>query len=143
MNSTAASTFPQRTLTGGRRRVNTQTSQDNFGRPHLPHSMPLPFHTFPLEHGFGAEDQVLHFLALDVNTWAPRVWNDVVSGVLVDLRCAYGYYWHRGDAHAQIAIDGFVSCRRALEIDREPTDQFMDFGRALPQDFPDADCDNN
>ncbi|EKG04833.1 hypothetical protein TCSYLVIO_004104 [Trypanosoma cruzi] len=97
--------------------------------------MPLPFRTFPLEDDSGAEDQVLHFLALDVDTWAPRVWNDVVSGVLVDLRCAYGYYWHRGDAHAQIAFDGFVSCRRALEIDRESTDQFMDFGRALPQTF--------
>ncbi|KAF8275460.1 hypothetical protein TcBrA4_0138370 [Trypanosoma cruzi] len=34
-----------------------------------------------------------------------------------------------------MAIDGLVSCRRALEIDREPTDQLMDFGRALPQTF--------
>ncbi|RNC33891.1 hypothetical protein TcCL_Unassigned03376 [Trypanosoma cruzi] len=34
-----------------------------------------------------------------------------------------------------MAIDGLVSCRRALEMDREPTDQFMGFGRALPQTF--------
>ncbi|RNF21500.1 hypothetical protein TcG_02849, partial [Trypanosoma cruzi] len=70
----------------------------NFGRPHLPHSMPLPFHTSPLEDGSGAEDQVLHFLAFDLTTWVPRIWNDVISGVLVDLRCAYSYYLHRGDA---------------------------------------------
>ncbi|RNC38403.1 structural maintenance of chromosome protein 4, partial [Trypanosoma cruzi] len=89
-----ASTFPQRNLTGERRRVNTHTSQGSFGRPRLPHSMPLPSRTFPLEDGSGAEDQLLHFLALDVDTWAPRVWNDVVSGVLVNLRCAYGYYLH-------------------------------------------------
>ncbi|KAF8276842.1 hypothetical protein TcBrA4_0123200 [Trypanosoma cruzi] len=110
-------------------------SQGNVARPHLPHSMPLPSRASPLEDDSGAEDQVLHFLAFDLTTWVPRIWNDVISGVPVDLRCAYGYYWHRGDAHAQIAFDGLVSCRRALEIARDPTDRLMDFGRALLRTF--------
>ncbi|RNF23893.1 trans-sialidase [Trypanosoma cruzi] len=90
-----ASTFPQRTLTGERRRVNTQTSQGNVGRPHLPHSMPLPSRASPLEDDSGPENQLLHFLAFGLTTWVPRIWNEDVSGVLlVDPRCAYSYYWH-------------------------------------------------
>ncbi|KAF8304649.1 hypothetical protein TcBrA4_0046800 [Trypanosoma cruzi] len=38
-------------------------------------------------------------------------------------------------AQVQLVFDGLVLCRRALEIDREPTDQLMDFGRNLPQTF--------
>ncbi|RNC34109.1 selenocysteine-tRNA-specific elongation factor [Trypanosoma cruzi] len=39
------------------------------------------------------------------------------------------------DAQVQVAFDGLVSCRRALEIARDPTDQLMDFGRALLRTF--------
>ncbi|KAF8280323.1 hypothetical protein TcBrA4_0096030 [Trypanosoma cruzi] len=42
-----------------------------------------------------------------------------------------------------MAIDGLVSCRRALEMDREPTDQYMDFWQDPAADLPDADRDNN
>ncbi|RNC54208.1 putative trans-sialidase [Trypanosoma cruzi] len=68
-----ASTFPQRNLTGRRRRVNTHKSQGNVGRPHLPHSMPLPSCNSLLEDDSGPEDQVLHFLAFGVTTFAPWI----------------------------------------------------------------------
>ncbi|RNC37813.1 surface protease GP63 [Trypanosoma cruzi] len=42
-----------------------------------------------------------------------------------------------------MAIDGLVSCRRALEMDREPSDQLMDFWQGPAADLPDADRDNN
>ncbi|KAF8297675.1 hypothetical protein TcYC6_0079360 [Trypanosoma cruzi] len=98
--------------------------------------MPLPSRTSSLENDSGPENQLLHFLAFDVTTWVPRVWNEGISGVLlVDPRCTYSYYWHQADAQVQVAFDGLVSCRRALEIDRDPTDQLMDFGRALLRTF--------
>ncbi|KAF8295477.1 hypothetical protein TcYC6_0094000 [Trypanosoma cruzi] len=98
--------------------------------------MPLPSRTSSFEDDSGPENQLLHFLAFDVATLVPRVWNEGISGVLlVDPRCAYSCCWHQVDAQVQVAFDGLASCRRALEIDRDPTDRFMNFGRALLRTF--------
>ncbi|RNE97211.1 putative GAG protein [Trypanosoma cruzi] len=78
----------------------------------------------------------MHFLALEVITWAPRVWNEGISEVVVGSRSAYSYKClHQADAQVQSAFDGSVSCRRALEIERDPADRFMDLFRALLQTF--------
>ncbi|RNC40527.1 hypothetical protein TcCL_NonESM09990 [Trypanosoma cruzi] len=71
-----------------RRRVNTRNSQGNFGRPHSSHTVTLPFRTLPLERDFAPEDQLLHFIALDVDTWATRIWNEGISGVVDSLKSA-------------------------------------------------------
>ncbi|RNE96938.1 putative GAG protein [Trypanosoma cruzi] len=78
----------------------------------------------------------MHFLALEVTNWAPRVWNEGISEVVVCSRSAYSYKClHQADAQVQPAFDGSVSCRRALETERDPADRFMDLFRALLQTF--------
>ncbi|KAF8287394.1 hypothetical protein TcYC6_0033880 [Trypanosoma cruzi] len=92
--------------------------------------------TVHLEEDSGSEGRVLHFLALEVTTWAPRVWNEGISKVAVDLRSAYSYKClHQADAQVQPAFDGLVLCRCALGTERDPTDCFMDLFRALLQTF--------
>ncbi|RNC36577.1 selenocysteine-tRNA-specific elongation factor [Trypanosoma cruzi] len=78
----------------------------------------------------------MHFLALDVTAWAPRVWNEGISEVVACLRSAYSYeHWHQADAQVQPAFDGLVSCRRTLETEGDPADRFKDLFRALLQTF--------
>ncbi|RNE97046.1 putative GAG protein [Trypanosoma cruzi] len=78
----------------------------------------------------------MHFLALEVTNWAPRVWNEGISEVVVGSRSAYSYKClHQADAQVQPAFDGLVSCRRALETERDPADRFKDLFRALLQTF--------
>ncbi|RNC34630.1 helicase-like protein, partial [Trypanosoma cruzi] len=92
--------------------------------------------TVPLEEDSFSEGRVMHFLALDVTTWAPRVWNEGISEVVVGSRSAYSYKClHQADAQVQPAFDGSVSCRRALETERDSADRFMDLFRALLQTF--------
>ncbi|RNC51348.1 selenocysteine-tRNA-specific elongation factor, partial [Trypanosoma cruzi] len=105
--------------------------------------MPLPSRTFPFEDDSGAEDQVLHFPALDVDTWAPCVWNDVISGVLVDLRCAYGYIFalsglsgsngHRWFGVVQTRTGDRSGAHRSVH----------GFWQGPTADLSDADRDNN
>ncbi|RNC42684.1 selenocysteine-tRNA-specific elongation factor [Trypanosoma cruzi] len=122
-------------LAGERRRINTQNSQSNSGNYiFLFCCRCLPI--VPLEEDSGSEGQVLHFLALDVTTWAPRAWNEGISEVVVNLRSAYSYkYWHQADAQFQAVFDGLVSCRRALETERDPADRFIDLLSAVLQTF--------
>ncbi|EKF29689.1 hypothetical protein MOQ_006513 [Trypanosoma cruzi marinkellei] len=64
----------QQKLTGERRQVSTQMSQGGSGNyVFLFCCRRLP--TVPSEDDSDSEGRVLHLLALDVNTWAPRVWN--------------------------------------------------------------------
>ncbi|RNC41690.1 helicase-like protein [Trypanosoma cruzi] len=83
----------------------------------------------------GTEDQVLHFVAFGVATWALRIWNEGISVVIAYLLSAYSYYWHQADAQAQLAFDSLLSWTRALDMDWYPTDCFKDFCRALLQAF--------
>ncbi|RNC41503.1 putative trans-sialidase [Trypanosoma cruzi] len=131
----SASALPQPNLAGERRRVNTQNSQGNSGKYiFLFFCRRLP--TIPLEEDSGLEGRVMHFLALEVTIWAPRVWNEGIFEVVVGPRSAYSYkYWHQADAQVQPAFDGLVSCRRALETVGGPADRFIDLFRAPLQTF--------
>ncbi|RNC43879.1 putative trans-sialidase [Trypanosoma cruzi] len=130
-----ASALPQPNLAGERRRVNTQNSQSNSGK-YIFLFFAVASPPSPVKENFGLEGRVLHFLALEVTIWAPRVWNEGISEVVVNLRSAYSYKClHQADAQVQPAFDGLVSCRRALEIERDPADRFMDLFRALLQTF--------
>ncbi|KAF8276015.1 hypothetical protein TcBrA4_0131580 [Trypanosoma cruzi] len=126
--------LPQRILTGVRWRFSTQASQGNLGRPHLSHLTNMPSRT-SLDAHSGTEDQVLHFVAFGVATWALRIWNEGISVVIADLLSAYSYYWHQADAQAQLAFGSPLSWTRALDMDRDFADRFKDFGRALLQAF--------
>ncbi|RNC35009.1 protein kinase-like protein [Trypanosoma cruzi] len=44
------------------------------------------------------------FRAFGVTTWAPRVWDEGVSGVFLDLRGAYNY-WKRAEDQAQLPFE--------------------------------------
>ncbi|KAF8304541.1 surface protease GP63 [Trypanosoma cruzi] len=74
------------------------------------------------------------FRAFDVTTWAPRIWNEGVSGVVFDLRGAYNY-WQQADDQAQLVVDSLFTWMCALEAERDPTDHFMNFGKILLQAF--------
>ncbi|RNC40410.1 hypothetical protein TcCL_NonESM10117, partial [Trypanosoma cruzi] len=131
----SASAFSQPNLAGERRRVNTQNSQSNSGK-YIFFFFAVASPPSPVKENFGLEGQVLHFLALDVTIWAPRVWNEGISEVVVGPRSAYSYKClHQADAQVQPAFDGLVSCRRALETERDSADRFMDLFRAPLQTF--------
>ncbi|KAF8302093.1 putative cytochrome P450 [Trypanosoma cruzi] len=74
------------------------------------------------------------FRAFGVTTWAPRIWNEGVSGVFLDLRGAYNY-WKRAEDQAQIDFDNLAVWIGALEVLQDPTDQLMDFDRPLLNTF--------
>ncbi|KAF8300369.1 hypothetical protein TcYC6_0060670 [Trypanosoma cruzi] len=130
----AAPTIPQPNPTGERRRVSSHTSLGNLGRPRFPHSVTSPSRSPASEEASGSNEEDLGFLEFDVTTWVPRSWNGGLLGILFEIRGAYDY-WHRGDAHAQIAFDILFSWMRALQLYREPNKQFMDLGRIVLQVF--------
>ncbi|RNC31909.1 helicase-like protein, partial [Trypanosoma cruzi] len=109
----AAPTISQPIFTGERRRVNTHTSLANLERPHFPHSENSPSRSPDSEEVSVSNEVDLDFLEFDVTTWVPRIWNGGILGILFEIRSACDY-WHRGDAHTQIAFDisGFVDARR-------------------------------
>ncbi|RNC41151.1 selenocysteine-tRNA-specific elongation factor [Trypanosoma cruzi] len=74
------------------------------------------------------------FRAFDVTTWAPLIWDEGVSGVVLGLRGAYNY-WQQADDQAQLVVDSLFAWMCALEAERDPTDRFMNFGRILLQAF--------
>ncbi|ESS57146.1 selenocysteine-tRNA-specific elongation factor [Trypanosoma cruzi Dm28c] len=74
------------------------------------------------------------FRAFDVTTWAPRIWDEGVSGVFLDLRGAYNY-WQGADDQAQLVVDSLFAWMCALEAERDPTEHFMNFGKILLQAF--------
>ncbi|KAF8299563.1 hypothetical protein TcYC6_0067190 [Trypanosoma cruzi] len=74
------------------------------------------------------------FRAFGVTTWAPRIWDEGVSGVFLDLRGAYNY-WKRADDQAQLVFDSLVAWIGALEAERDTTDRSMNFGRILLREF--------
>ncbi|EKG08820.1 dynein heavy chain, putative [Trypanosoma cruzi] len=65
---------------------------------------------------------------------AGRIWDEGVSGVVVDLRRAYDY-WKRADDQAQLVVGSLFTWMCALEAERDPTDRFMNFGKMLLQAF--------
>ncbi|ESS60398.1 hypothetical protein TCDM_12083 [Trypanosoma cruzi Dm28c] len=129
-----ASTISQPIFTGERRRVDTHTSLANLERPHFPHSENSPPRSPDSEEVSVSNEVDLDFLQFVVTTWVPRSWNGGILGILLEIRGAYDY-WHRGDAHTQIAFDILVSWMRASQLHREPNKQFMDLGRIIPRAF--------
>ncbi|KAF8294717.1 hypothetical protein TcYC6_0100870 [Trypanosoma cruzi] len=130
----AAPTIPQPIFTGGRRRVNSHTSLGNLGRPRFPHSVTSPSRSPASEEVSGSEEEDLGFLEFGFTTWVPRSWNGGFLGILFEIWGACDY-WHRGEAHAQIAFDILFSWMRALQLYREPNKQFMELGRIIPRVF--------
>ncbi|RNF17480.1 hypothetical protein TcG_05599 [Trypanosoma cruzi] len=130
----AASTISQPIFTGERWRVDTHTSLANLERPHFPHSENSPPRSPDSEEVSVSNEVDLDFLEFDVTTWVPRIWNGGILGILLEIRGACDY-WHRGDAHAQIAFVILVSWMRASRLYREPDKQFMDLGRIIPRAF--------
>ncbi|RNC45917.1 selenocysteine-tRNA-specific elongation factor [Trypanosoma cruzi] len=63
----------------------------------------------------------------------PRIWDEGVSGVVADLRCAHKYWQHADQT--KLAFECLVAWISALEAERDSTDQFMNFGRILLQEF--------
>ncbi|KAF8291243.1 dispersed gene family protein 1 (DGF-1), putative [Trypanosoma cruzi] len=74
------------------------------------------------------------FRAFGVTTWARRIWDEGVPGVVFNLRGAYNY-WQRADDQAQLSFDSLAAWIGAVEAERDSTDQFMYFGRILLQEF--------
>ncbi|KAF8301154.1 hypothetical protein TcYC6_0054990 [Trypanosoma cruzi] len=74
------------------------------------------------------------FRAFGVTTWAPRIWDEGVSGVFLDLRGAYKNL-KRAEDQAQLVFDSLVAWIDALEAERDPTDRFMNLGRILLHAF--------
>ncbi|RNC36877.1 dispersed gene family protein 1 (DGF-1) [Trypanosoma cruzi] len=64
----------------------------------------LPSSTSLLEANSGAELEERIFRAFDVTTWPSRIWDEGISGVVVDLRGAYKY-WQRADDQAQLSLE--------------------------------------
>ncbi|RNC59784.1 putative surface protease GP63 [Trypanosoma cruzi] len=107
----------------GQFRVTTFLSLDAFALQHF---------TLDDHSATGKEERM--FRAFGVTTWAPRIWDEGVSGVFLDLRGAYNY-WQRADDQAQLLFDSLVAWIGALEAERDPTDRFMNLGRILLQAF--------
>ncbi|KAF8300394.1 putative surface protease GP63 [Trypanosoma cruzi] len=107
----------------GQFRVTTFLSLDAFALQHF---------TLDDHSATGKEGRM--FRAFGVTTWAPRIWDEGVSGVFLDLRGAYNY-WKRADDQAQLVFDSLVAWIGALEAERDPTDRFMNLGRILLQAF--------
>ncbi|KAF8282745.1 hypothetical protein TcYC6_0021710 [Trypanosoma cruzi] len=96
--------------------------------------MPLPSCTSHWDAHSGQEEEQLSFCAFDVTTWARRVWNEGVSGVVVDLRSAYNY-WQRAEDQVQLSFDCLFAWIGAVEAGRDLTDRFMGLGGILLQKF--------
>ncbi|RNC61342.1 helicase-like protein [Trypanosoma cruzi] len=96
--------------------------------------MPLPSCTSHLDAHSGQEEEQLSFCAFDVTTWVRHVWNEGVSGVVVDLRSAYNY-WQQTEHQVQLPFDCLVAWIGALEAGRDLTDRFMDLDWILLQKF--------
>ncbi|KAF8286984.1 hypothetical protein TcYC6_0003680 [Trypanosoma cruzi] len=107
----------------GQFRVTTFLSLDAFA---------LQYFSLDDHSATGKEGRMLR--AFDVTTWAPRIWDEGVSGVFLDLRGAYNY-WKRADDQAQLVFDCLVAWIGALEAERDPTDRFMNLGRILLRAF--------
>ncbi|KAF8308080.1 putative protein kinase-like protein [Trypanosoma cruzi] len=107
----------------GQRCVTTFPSLDAFALQH-----------FILDDRSGAEEEGQMFRAFGVTARAPRIWNEGVSGVFLDLRGAYNY-WKRAEDQAQIDFDNLAVWIGALEVLQDPTDQLMDFDRPLLNTF--------
>ncbi|RNC58849.1 surface protease GP63, partial [Trypanosoma cruzi] len=89
---------------------------------------------FSLDAHSATKEERRNFRAFGVTTWAPRIWDEGVSGDFLDLRGAYNY-WHLADDQAQPVFDSLVTWIGALEAERDPTDRFMNLGRILLQEF--------
>ncbi|RNF15306.1 surface protease GP63 [Trypanosoma cruzi] len=98
----------------------------------VPRCLCLP-HFFLDDHS-AAEEEGRMFRAFGVATWAPRIWDEGVSGDFLDLRGAYNY-WKRADDQAQLVFDSLFAWMCALEAERDLTDRFMNFGRTLLREF--------
>ncbi|RNC41319.1 surface protease GP63 [Trypanosoma cruzi] len=96
--------------------------------------MPLPSCTSLLEAHSGQEEEQLSFCAFDVTTRPLRIWDEGISGVVVDLRGAYNY-WQQTEDQVQLSIDLFVAWIGALEAEQDPTDRFMDLDGILLRAF--------
>ncbi|EKF99643.1 surface protease GP63, putative [Trypanosoma cruzi] len=107
----------------GQRWVTTFPSLDAFALQH-----------FILDDRSAAEEEGRMFRAFGVTTWAPRIWNEGVSGVFLDLRGAYNY-WKRAEDQAQIDFDNLAVWIGALEALQDPTDRVMNLGRSLLNTF--------
>ncbi|ESS55361.1 hypothetical protein TCDM_13175 [Trypanosoma cruzi Dm28c] len=95
----------------------------NFGRPHFHPSTPLPSRTSPLDAQLPMEED-RSFCAFDVTTWPSCVWNEGVSGVVIDLRRAC-QCWQQCDEQVKLDFDNLVEWIGALEGLQDPTDQLM------------------
>ncbi|EKG08186.1 hypothetical protein TCSYLVIO_000670, partial [Trypanosoma cruzi] len=107
----------------GQRWVTTFPSLDAFALQH-----------FILDDRSAAEEEGRMFRAFGGTTWAPRIWNEGVSGVFLDLRGAYNY-WKRAEDQAQIHFDNLAVWIGVLEALQDPTDRIMNLGRPLLNTF--------
>ncbi|EKF33277.1 hypothetical protein MOQ_002858 [Trypanosoma cruzi marinkellei] len=124
----------RRNPTAERRRGIPQTSQDNFVKPRFHPSMPLPSRTSPLVDPSGAEEEEPRFCVFDADTFPTRIWNEGISGVLVEIRDAFNHWNQEGD-QTKLAYENLVLWLGVLGMDREPVDRFMHSGRMLLQAF--------
>ncbi|KAF8299843.1 hypothetical protein TcYC6_0062760 [Trypanosoma cruzi] len=92
------------------------------------------FPHFSLDDHSATKEEERSFCAFGVTTWAPRIWDEGVSGVFLELWGAYKN-WKRADDQAQLVFDSLVAWIDALESERATTDCFMNFGRILLQEF--------
>ncbi|RNF14723.1 putative retrotransposon hot spot (RHS) protein [Trypanosoma cruzi] len=88
--------------------------------------MPLPSCTSHLDAHSGQEEEQLSFYAFDATSRAVRIWNEGVSGVVVDLRGAYNY-WQQTEDQVQLSFDCLAAWVGALGAGQELTDCFMDW----------------
>ncbi|RNC41331.1 surface protease GP63 [Trypanosoma cruzi] len=96
--------------------------------------MPFALQHFSLDDHSATEEEGRSFCSFDVTTWAPLIWDEGVSGVVVDLRGAYNY-WQQAGYQAQLVIDSLVAWMCALEAERGLSDHFMNSGKILLQAF--------
>ncbi|KAF8299307.1 hypothetical protein TcBrA4_0044890 [Trypanosoma cruzi] len=101
--------------------------------------MALPFRSPLSEEVFGSNEEDLDFLEFNVTTWVPRIWNGGILGILLEIRGACDY-WHRGDAHTQIAFDILVSWMR-VAVGSGAQQAVYGLGQDYTAGLPDADRD--
>ncbi|KAF8288930.1 hypothetical protein TcBrA4_0003090 [Trypanosoma cruzi] len=101
--------------------------------------MALPFRSPLSEEVFGSNEEDLDFLEFDVTTWVPRIWNGGILGILFEIRSACDY-WHRGDAHTQIAFDILFLWMR-VAVTSGTQQAVYGLGQDYTAGLPDADCD--
>ncbi|RNC51776.1 putative surface protease GP63, partial [Trypanosoma cruzi] len=107
----------------GQFRVTTFLSLDAFALQH-----------FSLDDNSATGKEGRIFRAFDDTTWAPRIWNAGISGVVFDLRGAYNY-WRQAEDQAQLVFDSLVAWMCALEAGQDLSDRFMNLGKVLLQAF--------